>query len=738
MREPGEAAERARTGRTIATPKEGDRERAAVATLLRRPASGRDGGGQAGRSGHGFRPEVEGLRAVALGVVLLYHADVSWLPGGYVGVDVFFVISGFLITGLLVREVDATGRVSLARFYARRARRLLPAALVVLAAVVGLAWVVLSPVERAGVYEEVVAAALYVINWRQASEAVAYSELGAEASPLQHFWSLAVEEQFYLVWPLLIAAFAWTCRRGRRSGRDGTGRDPRAGLAVALGLLAAASFWYAVRLTATQGDAAYFTTTTRAWELAAGGLLALVPAVWWRRAGGRAWSRGLSVGGILAIAAAAYLLTDDSPFPGPWAALPVAGAVAVIAAGEISHATSCRTVVGWLLASPPMRYVGRISYSWYLWHWPLIAFATAWQGRLSSTLLLVVVALSWVPAALTHRLVETPFRRSRRLSATGPALALGGGCTAVGVALGTVGQAAIPTVTLASWSQARGATVLAESTAPQHSVSALRPLPSRAEEDKGRAHADGCLVDQDDPNLNTSCAYGDTSADTTAVLFGDSHALQYFPALDTVARERGWRLEVVTKSGCSPAEVTQYHEQFNRAYTECDEWWADALDHIEELEPSLVVTGNKAVEPIVRDGERLGAEAGAEAMTEGYVATLERLTGTGAEVSIIADNPYPPTDMPSCVSEHLDDLTACAFPRREGLDYEPVNSLAAREVSGVSLLDPTEMFCPAEGTCPAVIGNVLVYRDGTHLTATYTRTMTDWFDRRLPRNLGRG
>jgi peptidoglycan/LPS O-acetylase OafA/YrhL len=721
----------------VETPGKGDREQGAVATLpRRRSATGRGGAGR-GRAAHGFRPEVEGLRAVALGAVLLYHADVSWLPGGYVGVDVFFVISGFLITGLLLREVDATGRVSLARFYARRARRLLPAALVVLAAVVGLAWVVLSPVERAGVYEEVVAAALYVINWRQASEAVTYSELGAEASPLQHFWSLAVEEQFYLLWPLLIAVFAWACR----PRRGGPGRDPRAGLAVALGLLAAFSFCYAVRLTAIQGDAAYFTTTTRAWELAAGGLLALAPAAWWRRAGGRGrcvWARGLSVGGVLAIVAAAYLLTDDSSFPGPWAVLPVAGAAAVIAAGEISHATSRRTVVGRLLASPPMRYVGRISYSWYLWHWPLIAFATAWQGRLSSMLLLVVVALSWVPAALTHRLVETPFRRSRRLSATGPALALGGGCTAVGVALGTVGQAAIPTVTLASSSEAPGATVLAESTAPQSSADALRPLPADAEEDKGRAHADGCLVDQDDPDLNTSCAYGDTSADTTAVLFGDSHALQYFPALDAVAKERGWRLEVVTKSGCSPAEVTQYHEQFNRAYTECDEWWADAVEYIEELEPSLVVTGNKAVEPIVRDGERLDAEAGAEAMTDGYVATLERLRATGAEVNVIADNPYPPADMPSCVSERLDDdLTACAFPRREGLDYEPVNTLAARQVSGVSLLDPTSLFCPEDGTCPAVIGNVLVYRDGTHLTATYTRTMTDWFDRQLPRNLGR-
>lgn len=735
MREPGEAAEAADAAgaMTVEPTGKGSKEPGAVATLLRRPAVRRQAAERAGHAAHGFRPQVEGLRAVALGLVLLYHAEVAWVPGGYVGVDVFFVISGFLITGLLLREVHSTGRISLARFYARRARRLLPAALVVLASVVGLAWVVMSPVEREGVYEEVVAAALYFINWKQASEAVAYSELGAEASPLQHFWSLAVEEQFYLVWPLMIAALAWSFRRG--GGRAGEARVSRAALAVALGLLAALSFWYAVRLTAEQGDAAYFTTTTRAWELAAGGLLALVPALWWRRAAGRIWVRLLSWGGVAAIAAAAYLLTDDSPFPGPWAALPVAGTAAVIAAGEIALATSSRGgVVGWLLASPPMRYVGRISYSWYLWHWPLIALAVAWQGQLSSTLLLVVVALSWVPAALTHWLVETPFRRSRRLSATAPALALGGGCTAVGVALGTVGQAALPTLTLASAADAPGAAVLAESTEMQTSAKQLRPLPSDAYDDRGAPFENGCLVDQDDPEVNTSCTYGDRDSDTAVVLIGDSHALQYFNGLNTVAKERGWRLELLTKSACSPSDATQYHEQFNRAYEECDEWYEGAMEYIEDMEPSLVIVGNKAVEPMMRDGERLDREESAEEMTAGLVTTLERLQDAGAEVAVIADNPYPPHDVPSCVSEHLDDLAQCAFPRSEGLDYEPVNSLAARQVPGVTLLDPINQYCP-DGVCPPVIGNVLVYRDGTHVTGSFTGSLAGWFDEKLPATL---
>ncbi|MGP4111147.1 SGNH hydrolase domain-containing protein [Streptomyces sp. 4N509B] len=678
-----------------------------------------------GHRAHRFRGDVEGLRAVALGAVLLYHAEVSWTPGGYVGVDVFFVISGFLITGLLLREAQSTGRVGLLGFYARRARRLLPAAVVVLASVTALAWLLMSPVERSGVYRDVVASALYVVNWRQASEAVAYSELDAEASPVQHFWSLAVEEQFYLLWPLLVLAVAWWCRGGRRRPR----RDPRLPLAVVLGSLAVVSFAYAVRFTAERGDAAYFTTTARAWELAAGGLLALVPAARWQRLG-RHVALALGVGGVAALVLAVYGLTEESPFPGPWAALPVAGTAAVIAAGSITQATP----VGWLLATRPMRAVGRVSYSWYLWHWPLVVLATAWQGRLPSILLLTVVVLAWVPAYLTYRLVETPVRRARPLAATGPALALGGGCTAVGVALGTVAQAAVPTVALAPLSQTPGAQALASSTAPQRVASALRPLPADATDDRGRAHADGCLVDQESTEVR-ACVYGDTSSDTTVVLLGDSHALQYSAGLDPVARERGWRLVTLTKSGCTPADVSLYHQQYDRVYEECDTWRAGALERVEELSPALVVTGNRAVAPVVSEGRRLNEEDSAEAMTEGYAKTLRRLADTGAEVTVIADNPYPPRDVPSCVSENLDDLTACAFPTSEGLAYTPVNTDAAREVSGVSLIDPTPLLCPEDDLCPAVIGNALVYRNGTHLTSTYTRTLADWFDRRLPDEL---
>ncbi|MGW0828519.1 acyltransferase family protein [Streptomyces sp. NPDC002845] len=665
----------------------------------------------------GFRGDVEGLRAVAVAAVLLYHADVTLLSGGYIGVDVFFVVSGFLITGLLVRELERSGTISLSGFYARRARRLLPVTVVVLASVLLLSWLVMSPVERRSVSSDVVAAALYVINWRLAGEAVDYSALEAQASPVQHFWSLAVEEQFYLVWPLLLLAIAWWCRR-----RGGLSLRPR--LAVALGAIAVASFTYSVFLTQREAGAAYFSTATRGWELAAGGLLALVPAHRLRRPGRVPGM--VAFGGLAAIVAAAVLFNDGTRFPGPGALLPVLGTVAVIAAGS----ASADTATARLLMLRPVRYVGRISYSWYLWHWPAIVLATAWLSELPPSLSLLVVALSWVPAALTHRLVEERFRRSPRFEPVRPALGLGAACTTVSVLVGSVSWSTVPTVQLASPAEAKGAKALRESTAPQESASALRPVPEKATEDRGQVHDDGCLVDQ--PGTRSpECVYGDRSSDTTVVLFGDSHAMQYTPALDIIAKERGWRLVVLTKSACTPAQVPTYNSQLKREYTECDTWRDHTLRRIDREDPSMIVTGNLATTKVVRDGEALRSTAGAEALTDGYADTLRTLRSTGAQVVTLADNPHPPDDIPACVSKELDNLTECAFSEDDGRSFDRVNVAAAQAVDEVELVDPTPMLCP-NGTCPAVIGNVIVYRNGAHITASYMRTLDSWLGNKLP------
>ncbi|TDD98819.1 acyltransferase family protein, partial [Jiangella asiatica] len=370
----------------------------------------------------GFRADIEGLRAVAVGLVLAYHAGLPWVPGGFVGVDVFFVISGFLITGLIVREVETTGRLRLARFYARRIRRLLPATAVVLAATAALTVAVLPPVRWAQTAGDIAAAAGYVVNWRLAGDAVDYLSADAPPSPVQHFWSLAVEEQFYLAWPLLIIAVVWAHRRfGRRS-------SPRRALVAGLAVIAVPSLAWSVHLTATSPGQAYFVSTTRAWELAIGAALALAATrlarLPHRSATVAAWA------GLGAIAVAALTYDATTAFPGHTALLPTLGAAAVIAAGTTTH----RTSPGALLGTAPMRFIGGLSYSLYLWHWPLLMAATAGWGGLSTAQGLLVVTASIVPAWLTHRLVEAPIHHARAL-ATHPARAFAVGALATAVAL---------------------------------------------------------------------------------------------------------------------------------------------------------------------------------------------------------------------------------------------------------------------------------------------------------------
>ncbi|MGA8113820.1 MAG: acyltransferase family protein [Actinocatenispora sp.] len=671
--------------------------------------------GRSGDRGGHFRGDVEGLRAVAIGAVLLYHAGVAPLTGGYIGVDVFFVISGFLITGLLLREATRTGSVSFTAFYARRMKRLLPMTLLVLAVVVVASWLVMSPVDRKVIAWDVIAAALYVVNWRLAGQAVDYSALGAHASPVQHFWSLAVEEQFYIVWPLLVLLVAVACR----------GRSParlRGSLAVVLGVLCAASLAYSIYLTHVEAGAAYFSTLTRSWELAVGGLVALCPRLRLPR----------RLGGILALVGIGLILVsivdfnDDTRFPGAVALLPVLGTATVILVGS----ASTDTMVARVLSLPPLRHVGRVSYSWYLWHWPAIVFVTAWLGTLSTRLSVLVALLSYVPALLTYQLVENRFRHARVFVPRRAALALGTACTAGAVMIGAMSLYAAPTLPAASRAEAAGASEL-EHPVPQKSVTKLRPRPEDAPDDRGRMVDDGCILGQHETR-SPACVYGDASSDTTVVLFGDSHAMQYFPALEPIAKRRHWRLVGLTKSACTPADVSTYNVQFKREYFECAKWREATLDRIlHDEHPDLVITGNLATEPVMRDGRRLDSKEGAQEMREGYARTLRRVRDSGSQAVVLQDNPHPPWDVPSCVSQYPKKLDRCSFSTTEGLRYEPVDVAAVRQVEGVQLIDPTPVMCP-NGTCAAVTGNVLIYRNGTHITATYMETLTDWLDRQLP------
>lgn len=345
------------------------------------------------------RPEIQALRAVAIGCVVLYHFWPAALPAGFVGVDVFFVVSGFLITGLLLRDVERFDRVRLREFYVRRIRRILPAALVVLSACAVATLLFVPRIEWRPFLQQILSSALYVQNWHLARDSQIPRRADLESTPVQHFWSLSVEEQFYLVWPLLIIAALWLAvRLGRRR------------VIVVAGVLTAAtvaSFVHGVVLTGQDHNIAYFSTLSRAWEFGVGGLLALLPAL----AGERLRrTRALAAWiGLAAIAVAARTFTDHEVFPGAIALVPVLGTAAVIWAGMPRAALSLSPVAG----LRPVQWFGGISYSLYLWHWPIIMFTPYITGRPSQApVMVLLLALSIVVADASKRWIEDPFRRA--------------------------------------------------------------------------------------------------------------------------------------------------------------------------------------------------------------------------------------------------------------------------------------------------------------------------------------
>jgi len=667
-----------------------------------------------------FRPDVEGLRAVAIIAVLLAHAGVGPAEGGFAGVDVFFVISGFLITQLLVRELDRTGAISLTRFFAGRVKRLMPQVLAVIAAVVVASSLLLSPVRADAVAADVMAAGVYAMNWRLSESAVDYFAAGEADRPLDHFWSLAVEEQFYVVWPLLLLAVAVLARR--RAG--GT----HAPLVAVLVTIAAASFAFAVQRAATAPEQAYFSAPGRAWELAVGGVLAVALL---RRRLGRSAAAAAAWLGVAAIVAATLLLDAGSAMPGAPALLPVLGAAALLAAGT----GAVTTLPTRALSTRPARFVGRISYAWYVWHWPVLVFAAPALGPLTAPEGLAVTMASLVPALFTHRFIEEPLRRSKAHLRRPRAILIGAiAGPAVAVASGVALSASLTSPAALQASKAEGAGQLTRTGTIQESATALRPRPVDAAEDRGKPVDDGCLV----PERATSspaCVYGARRSRTTAVLFGDSHAAQLFPALERVAERRGWRLVVLTKAGCPPSAVPVVSPLSRRRYPECDTWRERTLRRIEREErPALVLAAGSAVHQVFDGSRRLDGGAAAEALAAGWRPVLRRLRGAARDVAVVSDPPRVTFDVPACVAEHLDELRRCAFARGPAAERATRVSAAAGAIPGVRVLDPTAQLCLGD-TCPSVIGDVLVYRNSGHLTASFVATLGPWLGRQLARRV---
>lgn len=655
-----------------------------------------------------FRPDIEGLRAVAVLGVLAFHASVPGFAGGFVGVDVFLVISGYLITGLLVREAVTTGRIRLGEFFSRRARRLLPSAAVVLAAVaLAGAWLTV-PLRRTDLEYDVVAAALSVVNWRFVSQRTDYLAAGHDQSPLLHFWSLAVEEQFYLLWAPSLALLAYVTARAVRRGRA-----LRATAAAVTGALTLGSLALSLHWTGTSVSAAYLGTPSRVWQFGAGALLALLP--WHKLPGPRAARLVCGWAGAAAIGWCVARYDESTPYPG-WAALvPTLGAVAVILAGIPDRgARAVPAGVGRLLAGRVPRAVGRLSYALYLWHWPVLVLAEARFGTLGWPAKAALTAASALPALATLRWVERPLRRSRTVvELPRRGLSLGVVAVVVPVVLALLaGTAAMrllgPSAPMDPKGLPQGAATgpyLLDRAGGALADGPVVPNPVQARQD---FPPDGACQVAPAATRGPRCLFGATGSPDRIVLLGDSHAGQWFSPLLAMASQRGWALQELVKQGCPLAELTVRSPQLGRTYRECDTWRADSLARLRQgPKPRLIVVSSLNR---YTDDTRL--------LTRAWEKTLTPLRKLGVPIVYIEDTPVPGEDIPACLSGHVEDPETCAFDRKKSRWADPLaRRIAAGRLPGVRSVSVNGVLCPAGGSrCPAVRDRVLLYRDDTHLT----------------------
>ncbi len=647
------------------------------------------------RSGHGaFRPDIEGMRGIAVLLVVLYHVGIPGIRGGFTGVDVFFVLSGFLITDLLVKEAARTGRISFVQFYARRTRRLLPAAILVLTVTLVACLLMLSPLEQFRYASSAVATSVYASNLHFMRQATDYFGPNLASDPFLHTWSLAVEEQFYLVWPMLIALGF--------GGSRPVGRLVKLIIAVCVVSLAAC-----VWLTVVKKPWAFFGSPLRAWEFGIGGLACLVPVAALRHRPGLC--RALGWGGLVTVLIGATTLTGHMLFPGPWALLPAMGTVGMLLAGTGMPGIG----VGVPLGSPPLQHLGRLSYSWYLWHWPVLVLALAVAPDLSVPAKALCAAGALAAAAVAFALVENRIRfHPALLPRPRFSLALAAVLSLAGLVFGLGSH--------------------------EYSAQLLSRQPQRA---FAKAVGDGpslkrrgCFMSEARKGLR-QCVFGDSASSITLVLFGDSHAAQWFPALEQVAKERHWRLVSMVRASCPVATVPVYDPRGGEEQAECAVWRRLALRRIVELQPTLVVMAN-SVGYIKRPGESDGlSQLSYRQWEEGIRTTFVSLDSAGVRGLFFRDTPRAKDDVPLCLSRAAYfgwEQRECAAERDEAL-YPEIYGLEQRAASGlphVSTVDLSDLVC-GPAVCETVQRGMVVYRDHSHLTASFARSLAPALSQRI-------
>jgi peptidoglycan/LPS O-acetylase OafA/YrhL len=689
------------------------------------------------------RFDVQGLRAFAVLAVVLYHLWPNRLPGGFVGVDVFFVISGYLITGHLLRELTRTGRIALGQFWARRAKRLLPAAFLTILAT-GAAVLIWVPYSLWGQYgRELIASTVYVQNWQLASDSVDYLAQGNQPSPFQHFWSLSVEEQFYIALPLLLIGLGAVLHRVRRrrtpastvrsdSTVEAAGAwsvDPVTVTRILLGAVVVASLAWSIVQTHTSPGVAYFSTATRAWEFALGGLASTLVLHAPRTAVARGVRIGGSLLGVVLLVLALFVIDGDTPFPGIAAALPVVGAGLVVLLG----AHSGLQVVG---RFAPIAFLGRISYAVYLWHWPMVVILPiALHHDLTTKDKAAILAASIVIASASTLLLEEPLRFARRVQALRPRrVALAGALgTVLVVALGatTLTGAHVQEVQAADFAKRLAASDVDCFGAAARIGSAKPCVDPRLADVRIPRHKDPnrgeCWSSGEDSTFNL-CTLGPRTGFTKHLLaIGDSHNNALIGAYEKIAEQRGWRIDLAGHSGCYLTTAEQFNVS-QATIDACNTWKQHAFAYVDahtDVDALLVThsTGNTPVTPPA--GESVD-----DATVRGLVEAWRAPVAAGVPIIAIRDNPIGRDDVVTCVSSMTGPTTgACDLPRDQALRFDG-STQAMAQVHDGRVIDMTDLYCNAT-TCPEVIGGVVVHRDQTHLSDVFALTLAPFLGSRI-------
>jgi peptidoglycan/LPS O-acetylase OafA/YrhL len=643
----------------------------------------------------GYRSDIEGLRAIAVLLVVGVHAGVRRLGGGFVGVDIFFVLSGFLITGLLVKEIEQTGRLPFADFYLRRLRRLLPALALMLLGSGLFASLLLAPSVQLSQSMTGAAAAGWLSNLYFAFQKLDYFAAGTETNIYLHTWSLGVEEQFYLIWPALVYLLL------RRKGGEASFGRLRLGMMVFAGLSLAAC----VAATHTAPQWAFYLMPLRAWQFAAGAL------VWLEFQEGHGKVRGLAgaghvrllcgVTGLALLLGAGVILDANAPYPGLLALIPTLGAALVIGSGSCGANTAVQRFLSW----KPLQAIGRVSYSWYLWHWPVLLLGRALTGMDTPLYRGVYVTVSLMLAFASYRFVELPIRRQRWW--------LSHKRVATYVAIGVM---AVSILGFLRWTTGAGAAL----------ASPIYQRIAAARNDAPAIYAMGCddwyLSDRVKP-----CIFGDVRATHTAVLLGDSIAGQWFPAVAKLFDRPSWRVVVMTKSACPMVDQSFFYARIRRVYSECDTWRKAVLVDLMKMRPDIVLMSSQ-VNPVFSPEE----------WKDGSARVLKLVSAAANHVYVLRATPHLAFDGPDCLAEYafrprwLPGYNKCSSLLADGNSDAAYTSIrqATQHFSNVESIDVNERICPA-GMCSAERNGMILFRDSQHLTATYVATLAPVLANRL-------